>query len=198
MTTPTEPTDDFEAAKSVFEKLKDLSKERQERVLRWVAEGLGVSNPASGVGQHTLAPTLAHQQTPPPLTPQGATDIKSFVASKKPRSDQQFATVVAYYYRFEAPPAKRLESINTEVVQEAARLAARDRLTNPTSTLNNARNQGYLDRADRGEFAINTVGENLVAMTLPGDGTGSPAKKKRKGQAKRRSAKKVAKPSKRG
>jgi len=28
---------------------------------------------------------------------------------------------------------------------------------------------GYLDSVDRGRFAVNSVGENLVAMTLPGE-----------------------------
>jgi len=46
-------------------------------------------------------------------------------------------------------------------------------MTNPTSTLNNALRSGYLDKGSkRGTFRINAVGENLVAMTLPGgDGT---------------------------
>ena len=36
-------------------------------------------------------------------------------------------------------------------------------------TLNNAKAQGYLDAAERGTFRINTVGENLVAMTFTGN-----------------------------
>jgi len=188
----TEVVDDFEVSKAVFEKLKDLSKERQERVLRWVTEGLGLSHPtaASSPSGQTLPPPDAGANPPSPASPpQGGTNIKSFVAAKKPRSDQQFATVVAYYYRFEAPPALRRETINTEVVQEAARLAGRERLVNPTSTLNNARNQGYLDRSERGEFTINTVGENLVAMTLPAEGSTAPS---RRPAPKRRAAKRPA------
>jgi hypothetical protein len=42
MTNGGAPGDDFEAAKVVFEKLKDLPPDRQERVLQSVAEGLGV------------------------------------------------------------------------------------------------------------------------------------------------------------
>lgn len=187
MTTPVEPPDDFEVAKAVFEKLKDLSRERQERVLRWVAEGVGVANPATAApSSPASASTPAHHLDsthPPTLAPQaaqGATDIKSFVETKKPKSDQQFVTTVAYYYRFEAPPAQRKETINSKAVQDAARLVGRKRLTNPKATLNNAKNSGYLDNAARGEFAINTVGENLVVMTLPGDGKpASPSAKRR-------------------
>jgi hypothetical protein len=175
MTTPANPPDDFEVAKSVFEKLKDVSRERQERVLRWVAEGLGVTIPVtvpSGMPAHVspLLSDLSHAQPSARAISEPARDIKSFVEAKNPRSDQQFAATVAYYYRFEAPPAERKETINARVVQEAARLVGRKRLTNPKATLNNAKNSGYLDNKERGEFAINTVGENLVVMTLPGDG----------------------------
>jgi len=55
--------------------------------------------------------------------------------------------------------------------------------------LNNAQKLGLLDRgSDKGTFAINSVGENLVAMTLP-DGASIPK------AAKKRVAKKPAKKS---
>ena len=31
--------------------------------------------------------------------------------------------------------------------------------------------QALLDKAERGSYSINSVGDNLVAITLPGDGT---------------------------
>jgi hypothetical protein len=37
-------------------------------------------------------------------------------------------------------------------------------------TLNNAYQAGLLDRTEKGIYAINSVGENLVTMTLPGRG----------------------------
>ena len=44
-------------------------------------------------------------------------------------------------------------------------------------TLNNAKTQGLLDSgSEAGKFVINTVGENLVAMTLPSQ-SGSKSKK---------------------
>jgi hypothetical protein len=98
----------------------------------------------------------------------------------------QFAATVAYYYRFEAPPANRGETINGDTLQEAARLAGRTRLSNPAQTLRNAKNLGYLDGGSPGEFAINSVGENLVAMTLPGNSEaaikGKRAKTKKNGR----------------
>jgi hypothetical protein len=164
--------DDFDVGKAIFEQLKDLPPERQERVLRWVAEGLGVSlapTASPQVPAGLTPPPLPTPFTPPPPVGSGV-DIKSFVATKAPKSDNQFAATVAYFYRFEAPRAERRNSIDGDALQEAARLAGRKRLGNPRGTLNNAKAAGYLDGISPGEFTINSVGENLVAMALPGGG----------------------------
>lgn len=171
----TTAANDFDIAKAVADQLKSIEKERQQRILRWVAESLGLEVSAPHIadlrGPQTMAPiesTASHQvdahsplHTRPP-------DIKTFVDSKAPKSDVQFAAVVAYYFRFEAPQETRKESIDAQALQEAARLAGRRRPPKPLATLNNAKNLGYLDSSERGQFRINSVGENLVAMTLPG------------------------------
>ena len=64
-------------------------------------------------------------------------------------------------------------------------------VANPGKTLNNAKSLGYLDSSSPGEFTINSVGENLIAMTLPGGGevkakVSKPANKPRKKPAKGR------------
>lgn len=190
--------DDFEAAKTIFELLKDLSSERQERVLRWVAEGLGVEVAPEARPEPEAATDEVPADVPASAShvraPGRHTDIKTFVASKHPNSDQQFAAVVAYYYKFEATPAERRESIDGAALQEAARLSGRRRPANPRVTLNNAKTQGYLDSVGRGEFSLNTVGENLVAMTLPGDSpnSGSSARPRRKKLTKKKSPKRKA------
>jgi hypothetical protein len=161
--------EDFDTAKAIFEKLKDVPAERRKRILSWVAEGLGVELRQPAPAHNPQPP--AHPPPPPaPPAAQGGTDIKTFVAAKAPKSDMQFAATVAYYYRFEAPPAQRHDSINGISLQEATRLAGRARMSNPNKTLNNAKTAGYLDSESAGEFTINSVGENLVAMTLPGGG----------------------------
>ena len=100
-----------------------------------------------------------------------ATDIKTFMGEKKPRNDVQYAAAVAYYYRFEAPPAEKKEAVNKDDLQEATRKSGRDRFANPLQTLNNAHTLGLLDRGpEKGTFVINSVGENLDAMTLPDGG----------------------------
>ena len=93
-----------------------------------------------------------------------------------------FAAVVAYYHRFHAPEGERKTTINAEDLQDACRKADRERLTRQGQTLINAYHAGLLDRSGRGEFGINSVGENLVAMALPepADGTSSPKVRKSK------------------
>jgi hypothetical protein len=96
------------------------------------------------------------------------------VNAKNPSSDVRFAATVAYFYRFEAPPDQRRNDIDPAILQDACRLAGRKRLKQPRITLNNAKKLGLLDSgSEKGRFTINTVGENLVAMTLPGQVDGS-------------------------
>jgi len=184
-------TDDFDIGKAIFDQLKDLPPERQQRVLRWVAEGLGV--PQAAVAAQPIQ--IAGVNNPPHVPHPGQSgvssgaDIKTFIANKTPKSDQQFAAAVAYYYRFEAPPAERRESIDGDLLQEATRLAGRTRLTSPRNTLNNAKGSGYLDSTSPGVFTINSVGENLVAMTLPGGGDAG-TRQVKKPKAKKKKAKK--------
>ena len=131
----TEPESDFDAAKAVADQLKGMDKERQQRVLRWVAESLNLDAPKEPVlerqSQAGGAENRGQAQHPPQEQidyRQGRTsDIKSFVDSKQPKSDVQFAAVVAYYYRFEASVENRNDSINASTLQEAARLAGRRR-----------------------------------------------------------------------
>ena len=172
--------------------MKDLPPDRQQRVLRWVAEGLGVTTTSTG------APTPPLGVTPPVVPPlaaptplDAATDIKSFVTAKAPKSDSQFAAVAAYFYRFEAPPAQRRDTIDGDRLQEAARFSGRKRLLNPIWTLNNAKAAGYLDGTTPGEFAINSVGENLVAMTLPGTPNGGARNQQKKKISKKKSKIKI-------
>jgi hypothetical protein len=170
----TTSSSDFDAAKAVADQLKGMEKERQVRILRWVAESLGLdlTSDATRSAQRDRhlggADTSRDTSTQEAERPRRSPDIKTFVDSKRPKSDVQFATVVAYYYRFDAPPEIRREAINAEILLDAARLSGRRRLPKPLMTLNNAKRLGYLDSPERGQFRINSVGENLVAMTLPG------------------------------
>jgi hypothetical protein len=197
--------DDLDAVRTVIDAIKDFKSDEQQRIFRWVAEKLGLpqpfaasvhSPPATPIGAAVIpAPPPIGTTTPtalPPQTRASSVDIKTFIDNKKPRSDVQFAAAVAYYYRFEAPQTERKDAINKEDLQDAARKASRDRFTNPRKTLQNAHQLGMLDRgSEKATFTINSVGENLVAMTLPGDGANN-VKPKKSG---RKPAHKTAKPT---
>jgi hypothetical protein len=199
--------DDLEAVRTIVETLKQFKPEEQQRILRWVSEKTGLPQVA-GTFQVPVAPTVAAPAVGPAAKADGTQqDIKTFVDQKSPRSDVQFAATVAYYLRFEAPPAERKEYIEGDDLQQACRKAKRDRLVNPYQTLKNAHNLGLLDKGpEKATFVINTVGENLVAMSLPG-GANSTDKDPRRRTAKRASkastrltktpAKKSVKPAKR-
>jgi len=171
--------DDLEAVRKVVEAVQDFKPEEQQRILRWAIEKLGIS--LASAPTYTMPPhTPGTPPPPPPPGSGGATDIKTFMAEKKPRNDVQYAAAVAYYYRFEAPEAEKKDVINKDDLQESTRKAGRERFTNPLQTLNNAHTLGLLDRAgEKGTFVINSVGENLVAMTLPDGGAPKKTAKKK-------------------
>lgn len=194
------PKDDLEAIRTVVDAIKDFKSDEQQRIFRWVAEKLGLPQPfASAV--HASPPLRSettsggtHLTPLTPLPPAGTKDIKTFIAEKAPKKDVQFAAAVAYYYRFEAPPAERKDAINKDDLQGATRLAGRPRFNNPLNTLSNAHQMGLLDKgAEKATFTINSVGENLVAMTLPGNGVSLPKPKKAKKKAAKKTPAKKAK-----
>jgi hypothetical protein len=168
--------DDLEAVRTIAAALSGFSPDEQERILRWVREKIGLAPaarmlPEARIPQPILpvAPARQAEQSVPPQAPASIKDIKTFVTAKNPRNDVQFAATVAYFHRFEAPPDQRKNEIDAAILQEACRLAGRARLNNPLMTLHNAKKLGLLDSgSEKGRFTINTVGENLVAMTLPG------------------------------
>ena len=183
--------DDLEAVRTIAAALSGFSPEEQERILRWVREKVGLApNPRTVPEIRVPQPPLVKPARPPelaetPQAPASGKDLKSFATSKNPRSDVQFAATVAYFYRFEAPPEQRKNEIDSAALQDACRLAGRARLPHPSMTLTNAKNQGLIDKgSETGKYAINTVGENLVAMTLPGQADGSGKSKKTKKQKK--------------
>jgi hypothetical protein len=163
----------FDAAKTIIETLKGLDKIHQERAIRFASEWLDLrSSPLSLASE---VPPGTPAATPVSHGAHGLTkDIKQFTAEKAPKSDQQFAAVVAYFHKFVASESLKKDVIGAKDLTDAARLADRKRPNKPLATLNNAKNSGYLDTTKPGKFRISTVGENLVAVTLPGNEAAKP------------------------
>lgn len=185
----------LDAAQKIVTELTGMKSEHQSLALRFAMETLGIH--LSGV-THAAATVIAAPTAPPraethsPSNIEHSTDIRSFTEMKAPKSDRQFSAVVAYFYQFEARPEERKDTINGDTMKEAARLAGWPQVTRWNMTLTNAKNAGYLDAVGDGYFKLSSVGENLVAITLPGNGTpraSIPASK----VSKRKAPKKVAK-----
>lgn len=173
MPDPIATKSDFLAAEEIKGILNGREKTEQERIIRWVSESLELSISGRGARAH---PPDAHAAVVVPPTvgdadrSSRAKDMRSWVGEKQPKSDTQFAAVVAYFFRFIATDTERKDSITSEDLQTAARLAQWKVFKDPSVPLNNAIKQGYVDRVGRGTYRLNAVGENLVAMTLPGTG----------------------------
>lgn len=189
---PPDEKSHFDAAKKIVESLQGLDKVSQALAMRFAAETLGLQfSSTSHTPMVTIPPAQSAMLTSD--TPHSV-DIKQFTAVKAPKSDQQFAAAVAYFYRFEAPEPQRRESIDADFLLEAARLAGRKRPSR--FTLNNAKNAGYLDVTSAGKYRINSVGENLVAMALPGTASESSFGNSKKNKYKKKTSSKPAKATK--
>ena len=176
---PTKKRDNLEAARKIRDILDGFTQEQQQLILRWAGESLGVvqtpPQPPSATPAATPATPLAVAPSSPPAS-RARRDVAAFVTEKNPQTDIQLAATIAYYYRFEVPEDQQKEEIDANFLRDALRLAQRPgRLVQPLKTLNNAHAKGLLDRgSEPGKFVINSVGENLVGMTLPGAGAPAP------------------------
>lgn len=184
----------LDAAQKIVAELTGMTAEHQSLALKFATETLGLNLP-SVPQQATIQPSQ-HSEAPRPEAESvsHSTDIRSFTEIKSPRSDQQFTAVVAYFYQFEAKPEEQKDVIDAETMKEAARLAGRPQVERWNMTLTNAKNAGYLDGDGAGKYKLSSVGENLVAISLPDDT--KPVRAKRKKPVKKagkKTAKKTAK-----
>ncbi|HEV2489016.1 MAG TPA: hypothetical protein VGT03_04345 [Candidatus Acidoferrales bacterium] len=167
----TKAKDDLEAVRAITAALEGFEAVDQERIIRWAREKLGLSTRKEDT-QHpnlSIPPAQATGGTVQESEAQPHPDIRTFVNTKNPRTDSQFAATVAYYYQFVAPEREKKNAITSSDLQDACRKVNRERFSNPIRTLFNTLKGGLLDKgSERGTFALNSVGENLVAMALPG------------------------------
>jgi hypothetical protein len=185
---PSKKNADLNAVQIIRDALEEFENDKREQIIRWARESLGLPTAAAAAPPappHATEPAAGGGSTAPPVPSGLPKDIATFVNEKNPQTDMHLATTVAYYYRFVAPPNERKDEIDVESLTEACRRAGRPGiLTKPLATLNNAHAKGLLDRGSaRGKFVINSVGENLVGMTLPGGATQPARSRKRSSTA---------------
>ncbi len=162
-------TDDLKAVRLLADTLQPFAGEDRERIIRWAREKLGMTATAApAIAPRTDVPPAGATGDPAAAAGQTVVDVKKFVSEKAPRSDVHFAATVAYYHQFKAPENQRKDSITKEDLVEACRQVDRKRSKVPAQVLVNAYQDGLFDRGGKGHYKLNSVGENLVAMALPG------------------------------
>ena len=144
---------EVEAIKVVLTALEPLTPQLRSSVVEYVMKRLGVT--VMGQGQ----PGAPLQ---PPLEPDirirgsgsadlGATPvhIKVFKETKKPRSANEMAALVAYYLSDLAPPGSRKNTINTKDIETYFKIAEFPRPEHVKVTLQNAKTPGTSMRSEK-------------------------------------------------
>ena len=141
-------------------------------------------------------PSLEPEPAPAPEQSTASIHIKEFKEKKKPRSNNEMATLVAYYLANEAEPADRKDKITAKDIETYFKIADFRLPEKKQFTLPNARAAGYLDAVGNGEYKLNAVGHNLIVHSMPrgAGGTAAPRRRPAKKKAKP-AAKKKAKPT---
>jgi hypothetical protein len=182
-----DPAGEIEAMKTVLAALTPLSEIARESVLDYVLKRLRVkprrssdepardNTPDAAGDERALPPQL--RQVP------GGTHLKDFVTAKRPRTDSEMLSVVAYWLRELAGEGDRRDYVTRKDVEQYFKIGEYPLPKRPEFTLPNAKGAGYFEQLGDGKYRLNPVGHNLVAHTLPrpaSSRSSSPVKKARK------------------
>jgi hypothetical protein len=150
---------EVKAMNAALSALSPLEPDEQKRVLSWLIDKLKLSGAVSVSSQSTGTPAGASAQSAPRGSGAGAgLTPKQFMAQKKPNSDAERITCLAYFMTHHRQTSqfktKGLTDLNTE--------AAGSRFSNAAVAVNNAALSHYLSAAGGGAKQITSRGEALV------------------------------------
>jgi len=179
-----------QAITKVMDALSPLDTEAREHVLEFVLKRMSINVGKSAVATPPATPGYA---PPPPPPATIGMDIRTFAGEKGPKTLNEKVAVMAFFLANLAPPEERRDFITSEDIKPYFTQANFELPTGPANmTLTNAKNAGYLNALERGQYKLNSVGHNLVAHKLPKrDGSSSAPRRNNK------PAKKTAKKGKR-
>ena len=157
-----DPPSDEQRLYNAFRQLADavlpLEQELRERALAMLAAFLGVTVPNDGLTEPASRP--AGHRSPPSIqiAPREAPSPKDFLFQKQPTTDIERIACLAYYLTHfrDAPRFKAVDisKLNTE--------AAQRKFANASSSVNNARQAGYLATVSGGLKQLAAAGERFV------------------------------------
>lgn len=158
------------AISTLMEALTPLDKEARVHALDFVMKRLGISLAGSQPARIEPLPAFSAPiaPLPPPPPDQPGPDIRSFAAGKQPKTLNEKVAVMAFFLSQVAPTGERRDFITSEDIKPYFIQADFELPTGPANmTLTNAKNAGYLNALERGQYKLNSVGHNLVAHKLP-------------------------------
>jgi len=148
---------EVEAMQKSLVALGGLEQDEQRRVLAWLANKLNLGNAASpfaGTGvKPTVAASMAIRDSGGNLTP------KAFFVEKRPVTDVERVTCLAYYLTHSRGTAQ----FKTKELSELNKEAAQPKFSNTAVAVRNATNQNqFLSQAGGGKKQITARGEAMV------------------------------------
>lgn len=137
--------------------LSSLEPDAQRRVLTWLADKLGLSESIPATRDEGSVATHQHTANTGTGSPSTATP-KQFMAQKKPRTDAERITCLAYFIT----QHRQTQQFKTKALTDLNREAAGLPFSNAAVAVNNAALSGYLAAAGGGAKQITSRGEALV------------------------------------
>jgi len=193
--------EELAAIKTITEALEPLDSESRQRALAYAMQRLGIERTGSsavdlGGGATAQDATGGEVQAPPAeaAAPHRVVDIRTLKEEKRPNTDVEMVTLVAYYLKQLAEEDERKDEIGTEELEKYFVQAGYPLPKEKRFALTNAKNAGYLESLGRGRYKLNSVGHNLVAHGMPrAESAGSARTRRQTGSGQKASKKKATK-----
>lgn len=162
---------ELQAIVTLLNALEPLSPDARLNVIEYVFKRLGINFPAphtAGAGRTVSDVAAVHHTEGFDAQVGGVIDIRSFKEEKQPKTANEMVALVAYYLAHLAPADERRDYMVADDVRKYFLQAVYPLPSAPPHmTLVNAKNAGYLDARERGQYRLNPVGYNLITNKLP-------------------------------
>jgi hypothetical protein len=160
------------AIATVLDALSPLDESARMNVIQYVFKRLNIPVMAAERAQ-PLRSMQDIQVSATPRTASRMVDVRSFAEEKQPKTSNEKVATIAYHLAYHAPEPR--DFITADDVTKYFHQANLELPGSAPMALVHAKNAGYLDQQERGQYRLNPVGYNLVAHKLPSSaGAGKP------------------------